>query len=1190
MTMNYYNGPCTPTCICPSCCPTNSSSSQPANTIAGAVALATGMLTLPISTMVASSIGSTGLALAIEYSACRISQALAGIGVDLSTFIQMLPGSAILSTGLNSQEHFSDLGGGHYSSANNNSAATVTRTGVGTSADTFTMVARDGTVSRFLGFDPSVPTPGVIQSITDRNGNTQTYAWTPAVVPGGRVQLATVSDGYGRVTHFTYYGPEASYRLKTVTDFLGRRTDFAYDTHGHLISLVTPSVTRGADNNANTFPGGMAYVFEYDVNNPRLDRRDDLLKVFYPNQTQPHVNTATGVVDMNAVYASGTPRMSFEYGQDPTDVNQYGRVLRSTIGNSVSGVGGSYQYLYLTTGLPANQINPSDPIVSRTVVTDRNGNQTLYDFNAANMPVRIERIATRTKNSLQAASWITWTKYNSHNQPTLVVMPEGNSVAYTYEDETTAPVINGLPYARRFGLLRGETRFPGNTIGVPTTRAGSGPAGGVQQQLTRTHFYDPLFSQLCATIEERGNPIDAGGDYFPPQNGAATPTNGDRSRYATITTFDYQKDTLAAVQSDPALQAMLGLTAAQIGQLISYVDSQMKATDGTGGLPAGFAMGLGDINGEGTGSGTAGNAAHAGNVIKVQHPSVRQLVPNAGSGDPWAWQTQLRTELFTVNAKGQTTTHTDPEGNLNLYIRYPESDPEGDGMFGDVALSNKQYGRVKQIHVDADPNSVMSLIGSDGDLITFTPNLIARTNTPGSYLDLVTEHQSSPAAAGCSSCAYDPLGNPTINIDPRGFTTTYERNELGQVYRVTGPAPYNYQTETWYDANGNVTRVDTQDQQVKFDSSDPSDPRYGQFTPTGSTTLTAGGSGSVAQVPSQPGPGGSVRPGWFTNLLDYDLLDNKIEEDVDATGSNPSSLMTKFAYDPNQNLANITRPLGNTIEYDYDERNLKIAQRLGYDPATNQQGAVTVWSFDGNGNVIDVIGPADRTGNPGTRLSAILDDAFGLGSALVHTGDWVTQNVYDGFDRLIQSTDAVGGIATNTYDPSGRVIASAKNGTAGGASPTDRSGSANVPLSSSAMFFDEAGRLYDHQQNVFLNTGISVSTPTHMIPSGRAITHTGGGLAANSTANSNTATVTLTTGGQSYILSRSVFDRAGRVTASATDNGAITTFAYDGANRQILRIDPLNNQVQTSYDANGNAVGVTRIETCTISSGIAPEK
>ena len=49
------------------------------------------------------------------------------------------------------------------------------------------------------------------------------------------------------------------------------------------------------------------------------------------------------------------------------------------------------------------------------------------------------------------------------------------------------------------------------------------------------------------------------------------------------------------------------------------------------------------------------------------------------------------------------------------------------------------------------------------------------------------------------------------STDPRGNTTTYDRNELGEVYRTTSPAPYSYQVETYYDANRNVIQVDTQD-------------------------------------------------------------------------------------------------------------------------------------------------------------------------------------------------------------------------------------------------------------------------------------------------------------------------------------------------------------------------------------------
>jgi hypothetical protein len=66
----------------------------------------------------------------------------------------------------------------------------------------------------------------------------------------------------------------------------------------------------------------------------------------------------------------------------------------------------------------------------------------------------------------------------------------------------------------------------------------------------------------------------------------------------------------------------------QIGDLFTFVNGQLTATDGTGGIPAGFLTSLGDINGQGTGVGTGVNATHIGNVVKIQHPSVRQLIPN----------------------------------------------------------------------------------------------------------------------------------------------------------------------------------------------------------------------------------------------------------------------------------------------------------------------------------------------------------------------------------------------------------------------------------------------------------------------------------------------------------------------------------------------------------------------------------
>ena len=536
--------------------------------------------------------------------------------------------------------------------------------------------------------------------------------------------------------------------------------------------------------------------------------------------------------------------------------------------------------------------------------------------------------------------------------------------------------------------------------------------------------------------------------------------------------------------------------------------------------------------------------------------------------------TQTRTELFTSNLLGQTTTHTDANGNLTVYVRYPYNDPEGDGgMSAAVAvdLGGKQYGRIKEIHVDADPNDVLSLVGSDGDLVDFQPSgaIIPRPASERPPRDLVTRYEggSGAAGSGCASCAYDPMGNPLATTNPRGFTTRYDRNELGEVYRTISPQPYNFRVETYFDANRNTVRVDTEDLQPAFDSADPTSAAYAQFTPSGS--------GNTAHVAMRPGPGGSVRPGWFTNLFTFDILDDKTEEDIDATGSTPANLVTTFLYDPNQNLIQITKPQGNIVEFDYDERNLRIAVRVGRDMglATPEPGSLTVTAYDANGNILEVIGPADRGGTTGT---ATIEDAFRSGTTLTQTGDLVLSNTYDGFDRVIQATDPLGNFVDtgadvlhsgNPFlDPDGRVIES------------DNYEPGNVLLASTLMRFDEAGRQYELQRSVLIASNVLP------LPSGRAVSHIGGGLAFNSVANDHTATADLTSGGTSYVLTRTVFDAGGRTVATLADNTALTVVTYDGAGRQINVLDAAGNSVANGFDAAGNLISSTRTEVCTITT------
>ena len=476
------------------------------------VQLSAGAFSFELPLLSVGSLGGIGWAFGLNYLSGNGVNGIVGPGFnypDNLSLHQNVGGGVTLYSGQNTVEVFNFSGGAYTPAPGNNTAARLTRSGSG-ATDAFTLTSSKGVQTVFFGFASPITTPGLVKSITDRFGNQQAYTWAKK---NGVYQLQSVMDSYGRTINYSYYGSEQGYLLSQITDFVGRQLNFQYDSAGRLVAVVTPNILQAAQ--GNTFPGGTAYVFEYDANNPRPQRQNDLIKIWYPNQTQPFLNTTTRVVDVASVYASATPVYFVQYGQDPTDETSWGRVVSETIGDPANGVGGTYTYSYVTQFLPTNLIDPTDPIVFRAIMTDRNGNQTIYDFNANQMPSCVTKMRTRSKIDIPSfsafPSYVTWTKYNANNQPLVIVYPEGDSVEFTYD----SGVISGLPtspYAPRVGLLLSRTRLPGNSIGIPS-RAGSNG----QTQLTQSFFYEPIYNQVCAMIEERGNPINGSDGYFTPQ-------------------------------------------------------------------------------------------------------------------------------------------------------------------------------------------------------------------------------------------------------------------------------------------------------------------------------------------------------------------------------------------------------------------------------------------------------------------------------------------------------------------------------------------------------------------------------------------------------------------------------------------------------------------------------------------------
>src|SRR5262249_36767711 len=97
---------------------------------------------------------------------------------------------------------------------------------------------------------------------------------------------------------------------------------------------------------------------------------------------------------------------------------------------------------------------------------------------------------------------------------------------------------------------------------------------------------------------------------------------------------------------------------------------------------------------------------------------------------------------------------------------------------------------------------------------------------------------------------------------------------------------------------------------------------------------------------------------------------------------------TIYDYDENGNRTFVTLPEGNVTQYEYDDRDLQKKITRGYgDPLAS----TSVLDYNGNKNIKTV--------------------ADGLGHA--------TFSTYDGFDRVIDVTDAVGNRSDYNYDNNG---------------------------------------------------------------------------------------------------------------------------------------------------------------------------
>jgi RHS repeat-associated protein len=212
---------------------------------------------------------------------------------------------------------------------------------------------------------------------------------------------------------------------------------------------------------------------------------------------------------------------------------------------------------------------------------------------------------------------------------------------------------------------------------------------------------------------------------------------------------------------------------------------------------------------------------------------------------------------------------------------------------------------------------------------------------------------------------YDAVGNVIGITDPNGNDTQFIYNQLNQVVRrisheVTGSSGVRYESDTHYDENDNVVRVDIRD----IDD-------HGIL---------------------QPDPN-------ITTIYEYDLLDRLIRTTAEVDDGN--SVVTEYEYDDNSNLiltrsgeaTNGNQP-DNVVRTLYDERDM-LFQVIRAEGDSNH--STTQYDYDGNGNIISVHEGLEDT---------------------PHT----TTSQYDGYNRRINVIDPMENVTEYHYDPTGNVI------------------------------------------------------------------------------------------------------------------------------------------------------------------------
>ena len=474
-----------------------------------------------------------------------------------------------------------------------------------------------------------------------------------------------------------------------------------------------------------------------------------------------------------------------------------------------------------------------------------------------------------------------------------------------------------------------------------------------------------------------------------------------------------------------------------------------------------------------------------------------------------------------------------------------------------------------------------------------------------------------------TSYTHDLVGNSIRTVDPRGNDTTNVVNQLNQVVREVGPylstpppGVARYQRDTYYDANDNVTRVETLN--VDDNGNTPAKPylrtaySYDILNVVTNTVQDVDSAHTVIgyinmnanRNVTRLASGEAANGHQPKNVVDTQYDERNLPFRVTRAPGDPAQSTTQLDYDANGKLVRSTQGLEDSPR----------ATLLAYDgygrptTTTDAMGNVTTTHYDANGNVLsvridgelnDVLGGAGNLRLAETTYSydarnrrvqtdqAFFDPATGTniagGHALSRTSyapnSQVVQAIdadghtnstaYDTANRVSLVTDAKGNTTAYTYDANGNVLATTETDRSdlGTPSQTFTTTSTFDALNRRVQTVDNAGNTnrstYDARGNVATTTDGRGNLTRYYYDGLNRLTNTTRYLTSNG---SGTGTPAGT------IVTRQTFDDNSRLTAQTDANSNTTVYVYDALNRKVGTVFADGTTNGVSYDVHDNAI------------------